>query len=289
MKDAPRAADVLGPLLLDLEPRPLPILRILPVPADNVGQGLSKGALRGDRLERPAHDLPDVFGDERQRIERSHIDTAVEPVAVIHEVTDPIGHFRRRVRQTRVHQPREVGLDLKIDRVRFGVVQPMAGLGRGEAVSDVVARHLVREPQRIVAAGEFLGEIHGGGVESLFLQNLDEGQVDVDIVVESRSIRERLEQISVVPDDGHIVLDHRAVVAELRGAAVGDADRLPGPTAANLVAQYLGRNLEARRRSRSGGRGTTPGQAQGNKGDHRSLHGPTCNRAPSLKQEIRVW
>ena len=76
-----------------------------------------------------------------------------------------------------------------------------------------------------------------------------------------------------MPRDRRVVRDHRAVVAELRRPAEGDADRLPGPAALDLVAEDLGRQGDAglgrgerrqgQREDDGSGSGTLHGRLQG--------------------------
>ncbi len=69
------------------------------------------------------------------------------------------------------------------------------------------------------------------------LQHVDEGEVDVQVVVQPGALLVRLLQVAVVPPDRDVIVDHRPVVAELGGAAEGDADGLARPAAADPVLQ----------------------------------------------------
>ncbi len=185
-EDEVRTADVLGPLALDLKPGLLPVGRIRPKAGDDVPDAPGEARLRGQDLQGLLDDPLDVGADEGQAVHGRDIDPAVPAVAVVHDVADPVRDLRRRVDHARAHQPREIGLDLEIDVVGMGRVQPVAGLRRHQTAKDVVPGGLVGVPQRIAGVSKGPGVAGRGRVDALAGHDIDEGQVHVDVIVEPR-------------------------------------------------------------------------------------------------------
>ena len=206
---------------------------------DDPRDRLVEAGADGNRLEPFRHDVVDVIGDESERVHRRDVDATIPAVAGVHDVADAIRDVSCRVRHAGRHEPDEVGFDLEVDIVRVRVVAPLAGLRRLHAFQNVVSRHLVGVPQLISRVGKSLGKPLRRRVHAVLLDDVDEGEVDVDVVVQSRRLLEGLFQERVVPGDRRVVLDHRAAVAEFRRPSERDADCLPRPPSFDLVAQHF--------------------------------------------------
>ena len=168
------AADIRTPFLFAFEPRAFPVAGILLVPGDDVFHAPVIAALFGDGFQGFLDDEPDVVRDERKRIHRCHVNSAVPAVAVVHDVSRAVAELRGRVGHARGHEPREIGFDLEVEVVGMGVVEPVPRLGRADAVEDVVACGLVGMPQDVAGIGEGCGERIHRGVDAQAVEDLDE-------------------------------------------------------------------------------------------------------------------
>ena len=148
-----------------------------------------------------------------------------------HTVADVYG----AVDHARRHHTGKIRFDLKVDVVGRGIVEPVARFGWAQAVQDVVSSDLVSEPQAVVRVGEGVGERLRRGVHALVFQHLYEGQVHVDVIVDTRPVAERFEEIAVVPGELALIGHALAVESKLDRVAVGDSDGLRRPRALDLV------------------------------------------------------
>ena len=87
-----------------------------------------------------------------------------------------------------------------------------------------------------------MSESQGEGVHwSIFpqaVQDIEEGQVHVDVIVESRLVVKEILHLMVAPEDGDAVSDGLPLIAELCGAAISATNGLSCPAALNLVHQF---------------------------------------------------
>ena len=234
---AVRAADIRAPFLFAFEPGAFPVAGILLVPGDDVFHAPVIAALFGDGFQGFLDDESDVVRDERKRIHRCHVNSAVPAVAVVHDVSHAVAELRGRVGHARGHEPRKIGFDLEVEVVGMGVVDPVPRFGRADAVEDVVACGLVGVPQYVAGIGEGCGERIHRGVDAQAVENFDERQIHVYVVVESRGVFIPPFDVVFRPRDRGVFLDHRAVEFEFRRAAVGASDSLAGPAALDFVEQ----------------------------------------------------
>ena len=221
-------------------------------------------ALLGDRLQGFPDDESDIIGDERQRIHGRHVNPAVPAVAVIHDMSRPVAYLRCRVGHSGRHKSGEIGLDLEVDVIGVGIVEPMARLGRTDSVKNVVTRCLIGMPKHVTRIGEGTGEGIGRSIDPKTLEDLHESQVHVYVVVQPRKLLEPLTDIAFGPRDGRIVLNHRTAEAELGGTAVRTADSLAGPAAADLVEKLRGTERHPVRKRFAGRRRTAGDSAERN-------------------------
>ena len=152
-------------------------------------------------------------------------------------MTDAVADLRGRVGHAGRHQPGEIGLDLIVDIVGMGVVEPMPGIL--DALDNVVACDLVCMPQLIIGMGEGRGKRIDRSLEPFAFEHLDECKIHVDVVVNPRALLHQVAHISLVPGERLVILDIGPVIQELCLAAVGYAQRLSGPSALDLVQQAL--------------------------------------------------
>ena len=157
----------------------------------------------------------DVVIYECRSIKCRHVDAAVPPVAVAHDMSYLVADLRSRIDHTRSHQSREIGLDLEIDVVGMRVVFPMAARGSGNPVENVVACRLIGVPQFIARIGEGIGQGIHRHVEIVFVKDLDKRKVHVNIVVETAFIFVVPFAVTVGPYDLHAVGDGEIIPAEV--------------------------------------------------------------------------
>jgi hypothetical protein len=243
-ENAVRTADILTPLFLDPEPGFPPVPGILRVPLDYGPDGPGIEALRRDHPERLLDEAVDIVLDKGQRIHGRHVKPAVVSVPVVHDVAHAVADPGRRIDHAGAHQTCEIGLDLEIDVVGMGVVQPVAGLRRSDAVEDVIAGHLVGVPEHVAGLGELLSESPGRRIQPFLLDNLNKGQVHVDVVVKTGHVFEEPRQRIRSPVQRLIVGDKSALKTKLGRTAVGAADGLPGPASLDLVQQAVSRKSD---------------------------------------------
>ena len=218
---------------------------MLLVPSDDVLHAAAEPAARGNRLQCFADDVVDVVADEGQRVHGSHEDPAIPSVAVVHDVACTVGYLGGGIRHAGRDEPCEVGLYLIVDVVGMRVVGPVARLRRHDAVEDVVAGCLVGMPQRVAGVGEGHGHRVGRCIETQTGHDLEECEVHIQVVIEAGGVVIVPLDAAGIPADGHTVGDAFAPVAELGGAAIGASDELSGPSAANLVEQFVARDFLA--------------------------------------------
>ena len=119
----------------------------------------------------------------------------------------------------------------------WGVILPVAGCRRHDAVEDVVASGLVGVPQLVVGVGKRLGVAFGRSVDALGCHNLHECKVHVHVVVQAGILCEDILAVVIVPYDGDAVVDHAPFVLEFGGTAVSAAYGLCGPSPLDFVEQ----------------------------------------------------
>ena len=176
----------------------------------------------------------------------------------------PVAYLRCRVGHSGRHKSGEIGLDLEVDVIGVGIVEPMARLGRTDSVKNVVTRCLIGMPKHVTRIGEGTGEGIGRSIDPKTLEDLHESQVHVYVVVQPRKLLEPLTDIAFGPRDGRIVLNHRTAEAELGGATVRTADSLAGPAAADLVEKLRGTERHPVRKRFAGRRRTAGDSAERN-------------------------
>ena len=137
------------PFFLDFEPGLFPIVGILFVETEHIGDALVEFAFCRDGFQGFVHDEFYIVRNEGQRIHGGDVDASVITVPVVHDVSDLIAHADCRIDHARGHQPGEVGFDLKVDVVCMEIILPVARFRRLDAVEQVVAGCLVGMPQRI--------------------------------------------------------------------------------------------------------------------------------------------
>ena len=255
-EDTLGAAHVAVPALVHLEPALLPVVGILAVETAHLVDALIEGALVRDGLERHVEHLGRVVAYEGRGVEPRHEGAAVEAVAAVHDVAHARGDVERLGHQPGGHQSDEVGLNLEVEVVGVGVVDPVARGRRHDAVADVVASRLVGVCQMVLGKGEAARQRLGRAVEPLLLEGLDEGQVVVDVVEKSRLLVPPVLDVVLRPGDGLVVLNGRTGELEFGRGAEDDADGLAGPAAANLVVELLlrERDLDGALRCAAGGK-----------------------------------
>ena len=123
---------------------------------------------------------------------------------------------------------------------------------------------LVGSPEGIARMGEGMGKRRGGRVEPQPFIDLHEGQVHVDVVIQSGERVEVVAHQGVVPGYRHRVGNHAAGILELCGSAIGYADGLANPSAPDFVCQG--------RAAQRHGLGSCPHGHSRHQGDERYSH-----------------
>ena len=195
-------------------------------------------ALLRNRLESFRHDIIHVVADECQGVHRSDVNPAIPAIAIIHDVPYAVAVMHGSVDHPWSHESCIICLDLEIDVICMRVVLPIAGFWRHDAVQDVVPALLVCMPERIRRIGVSLCERLYRGIQSFFLEDFDEGEVHVDVVVESRRMVEVPFHAVLVPAYFHVVTDNSAVF-EFRRPTVCASDCLASPSSFNLVQEHF--------------------------------------------------
>ena len=127
----------------------MPVVGILLPPFDDVSHAFVVAALGRDGLEGFLHNERNIVGYKCESIHGSHIDTAVPTVSIVHDMSDFIGVTHGCIDHSRSHDAGIVGLDLEVDVVGMGVIAPVSGCRRHDAVQDVVAGLQIGMPERI--------------------------------------------------------------------------------------------------------------------------------------------
>ena len=149
-ESAAGATDVEAPLALSESPCDLPVVGVLVVPTNHVRHALIILALCRNSLKSLCDNIFNVIRHKSEGIHRSHIDSAVPTVAVVHHVADVIREMNRRIDHSGSHDASIIRLYLEIDVIRMGIILPEAGFRRHDTITDVVARRLVGVPKRIL-------------------------------------------------------------------------------------------------------------------------------------------
>ena len=126
---------------------------------------------------------------------------------------------------------------------------------RGHNASvDVVATCLISVPQVVACIGKSAGVGLHGRIQSFAMHHVDEGQVHVEVVVQVGPRLEHASHHSLRPFDAYAVINHSALITELRRATIRTADGLSCPTAFDFVHQAfladgdaLGHSLQGER------------------------------------------
>ena len=171
------------PFFLDFEPGLFPIVGILLVETEHIGDALVEFAFCRDGFQGFVHDEFYIVRNEGQRIHGGDVDASVIAVPVVHDVSDLIAHADCRIDHARGHQPGEVGFDLKVDVVCMEIILPVARFRRLDAVEQVVAGCLVGMPQRISCMREGVCEGVHRGIQSQAVENLHESGIHVYVVI----------------------------------------------------------------------------------------------------------
>ena len=217
-------------------PEGLPVLASLET-GDDVGLALVEGRLLGDRLEGFGHDVVDIVGEKRQRVHGSYIDTAVPAVTIAHHVADGVAVVCGCLGHTGSHQTGIVGLNLEVDVVGMRIVLPVARGGRLHTLQDIVAGTLVGVPQGVFGIGEGVGKLADGSVQPFLLKYLYEGEVHVDVVIQTGERVVVVFHPGVVPYYLGLVGDYLSVVLELSRTTKGAAYGLSCPATLDFVLQ----------------------------------------------------
>ena len=238
-QDAVGAALVLPPFFFQRLPHRLPVGRIFGVPGDHVGDALMESTLNGDDIQRPSNNLRDVIEQESITVHDRYEDAPVVAVARIHDVPHPVAKPDGTVRHPGVHDPGKISLDLEIDIICVRIVGPMAGRRRHQAIQHIVAPLLIGMPQPVSGMGIGLRKSRGRSIKPLLLQHFNEGEIHVDIVVQTGNVGHPVLHHSVRPDNVHRIGNNASVKAEFRRAAVGNPYGLGSPGPPDLVFQFL--------------------------------------------------
>ena len=231
-------ADIEAIFLIRQRPGNLPIVRILVVPTDNVRHALVVAALGRNGLEGLGADGLDIVADESEGIHVGHIDTTVPAVTIIHDMADLVGEIGGFIGHAGRHDARIIGFNLEVDVISMGIVFPMPGLRRHDAVQDVVARGLVGMPERISRMRKSIGKRLDRSIQPLLVEDIYERQVHVDIVIQTRGVVIIPLDSVLVPLDRDVVVD-RGGILEFGRSAVSAADDLAGPCSLDLVHQDI--------------------------------------------------
>ena len=73
--------------------------------------------------------------------------TAVNTVAIVHDMTDIKGAKRRRIYKTGIHLTQEVTFDLPVDIVRMLVKEIVTGLGPFKTLAEIISARKVSVPK----------------------------------------------------------------------------------------------------------------------------------------------
>ena len=219
-----------GPSLFQKLPGGSPILWVLLRPTKGVGDDLVVPTLRWQQGQAGLDDGSWIVFEEGSGVEPADKNPTQQAIASVHDSPYPLSQVGRRLRHARVHHADKVGFDLEVDVVGVWVELRRAAIHCRYAPPESTAGGIVGVPQWIFRIAERRSEIVGGCIPSMFLENRNEGHVDVEIVLLDRvfdPIRRPLRKL--------LLGNHPAHVAKLGRSAVADPDHLSGPAAADLV------------------------------------------------------
>ena len=120
-----------------------------------------------------------------------------------------------------------------------GIVLPEAGLGRHDALQDVVTGLLIRVPERVGSVRKGLCHRFCRRVEAFLAEHFDKGQVHINVVEEAWETVIVEFQVMLGISNLRLVWNHDASIAELCRASIGTTDGLSSPTAFDFVEQHI--------------------------------------------------
>ena len=140
-------SEVLAPLGEDDFPPGLPVVWVAVIGGDHVANHLVVSALGRDDLHAVLDQLARVALEERLAVHRPNRHAAVDAVAVVHQVADPVTEGVAGLWQSWREQPEQVRFDLEVDGVPQRRVVWMTGHGRPDLLLEVQVGRLCSAPQ----------------------------------------------------------------------------------------------------------------------------------------------